>query len=79
MSRAVGPPDLDADPAWRLAAALLLGYRGHARRTYFAAIDAPSPAAGNLASAAATITEASDSVRAGRSAAADIALGEVRD
>ena len=33
-------PDLDADPASRLAAALLLGYRGHARRMYFAAIAA---------------------------------------
>ena len=35
----LGAPDWDADPAWRLAAAFLLGYRGHARRTYFAAID----------------------------------------
>lgn len=32
--------DLDADPAWRLAAAFLLGYRGHTRRAYFADIRA---------------------------------------
>ena len=31
---------LDADPAWRLAAAFLLGYRGHTRRAYFADIRA---------------------------------------
>jgi hypothetical protein len=33
-------PGLDADPAWRLAAAFLLGYRGHTRRAYFADIRA---------------------------------------
>jgi integrase/recombinase XerD len=33
-------PELDADPAWRLAAAFLLGYRGHTRRAYFADIRA---------------------------------------
>ena len=38
----LGAPDWDADPAWRLAAAFLLGYRGHARRTYFAAIAGPT-------------------------------------
>ena len=38
----LGAPDWDADPASRLAAALLLGYRGHARRTYFAAIAGPT-------------------------------------
>gem|GEM_PF-6918015 len=35
-----GVPELDADPAWRLAAAFLLGYRGHTRRAYFADIRA---------------------------------------
>ncbi|HEY5115156.1 MAG TPA: hypothetical protein VIJ00_06505, partial [Nakamurella sp.] len=37
---ALGVPGLDADPAWRLAAAFLLGYRGHTRRAYFADIRA---------------------------------------
>jgi len=37
---ALGVPELDADPAWRLAAAFLLGYRGHTRRAYFADIRA---------------------------------------
>ena len=37
---ALGVPVLDADPAWRLAAAFLLGYRGHTRRAYFADIRA---------------------------------------
>lgn len=37
----LGAPDWDADPASRLAA-FLLGYRGHARRTYFAAIAGPT-------------------------------------
>jgi len=32
---AVGVPELDADPAWRLAAAFLVGFRGHTRRAYF--------------------------------------------
>ena len=36
----LGVPGLDADPAWRLAAAFLLGYRGHTRRAYFADIRA---------------------------------------
>ena len=35
-----GVPELDADPAWRLAAAFLLSYRGHTRRAYFADIRA---------------------------------------
>jgi len=34
-----GLPELDARPAWRLAA-FLLGYRGHTRRAYFADIRA---------------------------------------
>ncbi len=37
---ALGVPHLDADPAWRLAAAFLLGYRGHTRRAYFTDIRA---------------------------------------
>jgi hypothetical protein len=37
---ALGIPGLDADPAWRLAAAFLLSYRGHTRRAYFADIRA---------------------------------------
>jgi len=37
---ALGVPELDADPAWRLAAAFLLGYRGHTRRAYFTDIRA---------------------------------------
>ena len=37
---ALGVPGLDADPVWRLAAAFLLGYRGHTRRAYFADIRA---------------------------------------
>ena len=32
---ALGVPELDADPAWRLAAAFLVGFRGHTRRAYF--------------------------------------------
>jgi site-specific recombinase XerD len=36
----LGVPELDADPAWRLAAAFLLGYRGHTRRAYFGDIRA---------------------------------------
>src|SRR5664279_3809378 len=36
----LGVPGLDADPAWRLAAAFLVGYRGHTRRAYFADIRA---------------------------------------
>jgi len=31
----LGVPELDADPAWRLAAAYLVGFRGHTRRAYF--------------------------------------------
>ena len=37
---ALGVPELDADPAWRLAAAFLVGFRGHTRRAYFADIRA---------------------------------------
>ena len=33
-------PELDSDPAWRPAAAFLLGYRGHTRRAYFGDIRA---------------------------------------
>ncbi len=33
--QALGVPELDADPAWRLAAAFLVGFRGHTRRAYF--------------------------------------------
>jgi len=36
----LGIPELDADPAWRLAAAFLLGYRRHTRRAYFGEIRA---------------------------------------
>lgn len=32
---ALGVPELDADPAWRLAAAFLVGHRGRTRRAYF--------------------------------------------
>jgi len=32
---ALGVPELDGDPAWRLAAAFLVGFRGHTRRAYF--------------------------------------------
>jgi integrase/recombinase XerD len=32
---ALGVPELDADPAWRLAAAFLVSFRGHTRRAYF--------------------------------------------
>src|SRR5450759_5167484 len=32
---ALGVPELDSDPAWRLAAAFLVGFRGHTRRAYF--------------------------------------------
>jgi integrase/recombinase XerD len=32
---ALGFPELDADPAWRLAAAFLVSFRGHTRRAYF--------------------------------------------
>src|SRR4051794_3785193 len=32
---ALGVPELDADPAWRLAAVFLVGYRGQTRRAYF--------------------------------------------
>ena len=35
-----GFPELDADPAWRLAAAFLVGFRGHTRRAYFGDIQA---------------------------------------
>ncbi len=31
----LGIPELDGDPAWRLAGAFLVGYRGHTRRAYF--------------------------------------------
>lgn len=31
----LGVPELDEDPAWRLAAAYLLGFRGHTRKAYF--------------------------------------------
>lgn len=31
---ALGLAELDADPAWRLAAAFLVGFRGHTRRAY---------------------------------------------
>jgi len=31
----LGVPELDSDPAWRLAAAFLVGFRGHTRRAYF--------------------------------------------
>lgn len=34
-SGALGVPELDADPAWRLAAAFLMGHRGQTRRAYF--------------------------------------------
>ena len=34
-SGALGVPELDADPAWRLAAAFLVGFRGHTRKGYF--------------------------------------------
>jgi hypothetical protein len=37
---ALGVPELDADPAWRLAAAFLVGFRGHTRRAYFGDIQA---------------------------------------
>src|SRR5664280_3498437 len=37
---APGVPELDADPAWRLAAAFLVGFRGHTRRAYFGDIEA---------------------------------------
>lgn len=37
---ALGVPELDADPAWRLAAAFLAGFRGHTRRAYFGDIRA---------------------------------------
>lgn len=33
--QALGVPELDADPAWRLAAAFLVGHRGQTRRAYF--------------------------------------------
>jgi integrase/recombinase XerD len=33
--QALGVPELDKDPAWRLAAAFLVGFRGHTRRAYF--------------------------------------------
>ena len=33
--QALGVPELDGDPAWRLAAAFLVGFRGHTRRAYF--------------------------------------------
>ena len=33
--QALGIPELDEDPAWRLAAAFLVGFRGHTRRAYF--------------------------------------------
>lgn len=33
--QALGVSGLDADPAWRLAAAFLVGFRGHTRRAYF--------------------------------------------
>ncbi len=33
--QALGLPELDADPAWRLAAAFLVGFRGNTRRAYF--------------------------------------------
>ena len=33
--QALGVPELDAYPAWRLAAAFLVGFRGHTRRAYF--------------------------------------------
>jgi integrase/recombinase XerD len=36
----LGVPELDADPAWRLAAAFLVGFRGHTRRAYFSDIRA---------------------------------------
>ncbi len=32
---ALGVPELDADPAWRVAAAYLVGFRGHTRKAYF--------------------------------------------
>ncbi len=32
---ALGIPELDANPAWRLAAAFLMGHRGQTRRAYF--------------------------------------------
>lgn len=32
---ALGVPELDADPAWRLAAAFLVGFRDHTRRAYW--------------------------------------------
>ena len=31
----LGIPEIDNDPAWRLAAAFLVGFRGHTRRAYF--------------------------------------------
>src|SRR5664280_1923610 len=34
-SGALGVPELESDPAWRLAAAFLVGFRGHTRRAYF--------------------------------------------
>jgi integrase/recombinase XerD len=37
---ALGVPELDSDPAWRLAAAFLVGFRGHTRRAYFSDIRA---------------------------------------
>lgn len=37
---ALGILELDADPAWRLAAAFLVGFRGHTRRAYFKDIKA---------------------------------------
>jgi integrase/recombinase XerD len=33
--QALGVPELGADPAWQLAAAFLVGFRGHTRRAYF--------------------------------------------
>ncbi len=33
--QALGVPELDADPAWRVAAAYLVGFRGHTRKAYF--------------------------------------------
>jgi integrase/recombinase XerD len=36
----LGVPELDSDPAWRLAAAFLVGFRGHTRRAYFSDIRA---------------------------------------
>jgi hypothetical protein len=37
---ALGVPELDSDPTWRLATAFLVGFRGHTRRAYFSDIRA---------------------------------------